>query len=510
MRLVLAFVVLALTGTLAGTVAASTVLDYDAARHLLSRTGFGPTDREIQRLIGLSREQAVALILDQDGRVATTPAPQWVAENAPLRYPPRIDLASDDERKLFRQQQVQETMQLRAWWISEMLATPAPLAERMTLFWHNHFVSGEQKVRFARLMYRQNVSLRRNALGNFGDLLHAMARDPAMLIYLDSVQNRKGTPNENFAREAMELFTLGEGHYSERDVKEAARAFTGWSLDRDSGEFVFRRGIHDFDAKTVLGYTGRFDGDAVLDILLAQPATAEFIVGKLWREFVSPDPDADEVSRIARRFRESRYDIKTALRALLTSDAFFASENRGVLIKSPTELVVGTLRQLDIQPADSLIFARASASMGQNLFAPPNVKGWPGQDTWINASSLLARKQFLDRLLRTDDNLATMRTLATNPDALVVVTPLATAAAASVTAASGDMQASSSAATPPVRRVRFDSSRWFAQFGGDDNERRSRAMRLLLPIAPQVEPPATDAPVSVLRSVMLDAAYQLK
>src|SRR5450432_4935955 len=238
---------------------------------------------------------------------------------------------------MFQKQQVREGLDLRGWWVEEMLATPSPLTERMTLFWHNHFVSSQQKVKLAELMYRQNVTLRANALGNFGVLLHAIGRDPAMVIYLDSAQNRKGTPNENFAREVMELFTLGEGNYTEQDVKEAARAFTGWSLDRTSGQFVFRRFIHDDGVKTVLGRTGNLDGDQVLDILLAQPATAEFVTSKLWREFVSPDPDPREVRRIAQLFRSSNYDIKVALRALLTCDAFWAPENRGTLVKSPVE-----------------------------------------------------------------------------------------------------------------------------------------------------------------------------
>jgi uncharacterized protein (DUF1800 family) len=248
-------------------------------------------------------------------------------------------------------------------------------------------------------MYRQNLTLREYSVGNFG-VLHAIAKDPAMVIYLDSVQNRKGAPNENFAREVMELFTLSAGHYTEQDVKEAARAFTGWSLERETGTFVFRPRLHDDGAKVVLAKSGRFDGDAVLDILLARPETAEFVTTKLWREFVSPDPDKAEIARIARRFRESNYDIKAALRELLTGDSFYAPANRAVLVKSPIELVVGTLRQLDINPGTTLPFAVAAAGMGQNLMSPPNVKGWPGGETWINTTTLLARKQYLDRVTR--------------------------------------------------------------------------------------------------------------
>src|SRR5688572_7636883 len=211
----------------------------------------------------------------------------------------------------------------------------------------------------------------------------------------------------------MELFTLGEGHYGEQDVKEAARAFTGWSIDVDRGEFLFRGPQHDEGVKTVLGRSGNLGGDDVLKILLAHPRTAEHIVEKLWREFVSPTPDGAEVKRIARRFRDSGYDVQVALRTLLTSDAFYAQQNRATLIKSPVELVVGTLRQFRFSTGEMLPFAFTVAQLGQNLFAPPNVKGWPGGDAWINSTTLLARKQLLERLFREDD--ARMMTAAAPP-----------------------------------------------------------------------------------------------
>jgi uncharacterized protein (DUF1800 family) len=255
-------------------------------------------------------------------------------------------------------------------------------------------------------MYGQNVLLRRHALGNFGALLHAIARDPAMVIYLDSASNRKGQPNENFAREVMELFTLGEGRYAERDVKEAARAFTGWSLDRDSGEFVYRRLWHDTGEKTVLGQSGRFDGGAVIDILLARPETAELVAAKLWREFVSPRPDATQVKRWAERLRDARYELKPLMETVLASEAFWALSNRAALIKSPIDLVVGTLNTFEIRPDDFRPAAFAAAALGQNPFSPPNVKGWPGGEAWIDSATLLGRKQFLERLFRGSDGMA--------------------------------------------------------------------------------------------------------
>jgi uncharacterized protein (DUF1800 family) len=515
MRIALILASLALLATLTPPAGASAPLSYDDARHLLNRTGFGATDAEIRRYVGMTREDAARRLLAETRAQAATAAPMWTSAPGPLRYPRGGDKAMEADRKAFQQEQLREGLELRGWWLEEMVTTPTPLTEKMTLFWHNHFVSSQQKVRLAELMYRQNVTLRANALGNFGVLLHAIARDPAMVIYLDSAQNRKGTPNENFAREVMELFTLGEGHYGEQDIKEAARAFTGWSLDRDTGTFVFRRFIHDYGSKTVLGKTGYFDGDEVLDILLARPETAEFVTRKLWREFVSPDPDDAEVKRIAARFRASGYDIKAALYALLTSDAFYAAENRGVLVKSPIDLVAGTLRQFDLRPGQPIPFAVTAAAMGQNLFSPPNVKGWPGGEAWINASTLLARKAFLDRLFRADDPAGRMQP---------VNQPLAIAAVPKQTAAPNGAQDTGmarqlrfmQAMERGLASVQFDGNAWFARLSGpegapeDMRDRAQAATRLLLALAPQTPHEPTDQPLALVRHVVLDAAYQLK
>ncbi len=515
MRALLRFAAIATVASFAASPAGAAtrgVLDYDDARHLVSRTGFGTTQADIERFVGMTPEQAARALLASARTAALTPPPPTLVATASLAYPRQGPGAAEAERKMFRQEQLREGLELRGWWIGEMLATSSPLTERMTLFWHNHFVSSQQKVKLAVLMYRQNVTLRQHALGNFGAMLHAIARDPAMIVYLDSAQNRKGAPNENFARELMELFTLGEGNYAERDVKEAARAFTGWSVDRESGEFRFRRGLHDDGNKTILGRTGNFDGDDVADILLAQPATAEFVIRKLWREFVSPEPNAAEVKRIAARFRESRYDITAALYALLTSDAFYANESRGTLIKSPVDLVVGTLRQLGMRPGETIPFAVAAAGMGQNLFAPPNVRGWPGQRVWINTSSLLARKQFLDRLLRADGGAAGMARTAS-------AEPMGTAAAD--LARSPDATKDTEQARAPramrvvdrgLRGVQFDSTAWLAQWKApvDANARSDAIIRMLFAVPPQALPPPEDEPLALVRALVLDPAYQLE
>jgi uncharacterized protein (DUF1800 family) len=380
-------------------------IGYEGARHLLNRTGFGATDAEVRGYAGLERAAAVDRLISGTRREAFVKPPAF-ADGPYVRFTPLTGMTPEEREREVRRR-LDEGFGLREWWLREMLSTPSPFTERMTLFWHNHFATSLQKVRSAKLMYEQNVLLRREALGNFGALLHGVARDPAMLIYLDNAGSRRQAPNENFAREVMELFSLGEGHYSERDIKEAARAFTGYSLDRDSGTFRWRPMFHDGGEKTVLGQTGRFEGKDVIDILLARPETAEFITTKLWKEFVSPAPDPDEVRRLAKVFRDAHYEVKPLMRAMLLTKSFWAVENRGVLVKSPVELVVGTLHLFQVQPMDLRPAVIACATLGQNPFAPPNVKGWPGGEAWINSSTLLTRKQLVERLLTNDDRMET-------------------------------------------------------------------------------------------------------
>ena len=254
------------------------------ARHFLVRTGFAPTQAQVDAITGQSAQAVVANALVAAKASKTIhPAPDFVAQRPPIPY---AFLKTKEEQQAMRQQQLREGLDLKTWWMQEMIESPAPLVERMTLFWHNHFATSQQKVIRSQAMWNQHQVLRANALGSFATLLHGVAKDPAMLVYLDGANSRREAPNENFAREVMELFTLGEathgGGYSEQDIREAARAFTGWSIERDSFSFRFRPAFHDASAKTVLGQTGNFDGDAVLDVMLAQDAAARFIVGKLW------------------------------------------------------------------------------------------------------------------------------------------------------------------------------------------------------------------------------------
>jgi uncharacterized protein (DUF1800 family) len=285
----------------------------------------------------------------------------------------------------------------------------------------------------------------------------------------------------------MELFSLGEGHYTEQDIKEAARAFTGWSIEPETGEFRYRPFLHDAGEKTVFGRSGALDGDLVLDLLLARPETSRFVAAKLWREFVSPAPaderERAELERAARTFRETGYSISAALRDLLMSDAFWAPANRGTLVKSPADLVVGTLRQFRIDYSDPLPFVLAMRQLGQDLLAPPNVKGWPGGEAWISSKTLLARRQFVERLLRVDENRmlpAQMR----EPDP------------------ARPMQGRMASALVDIR---FSARDWLKPFDGREGAMRS----VLLPLSP-ANAPASAHGIELARALIADPVYQLK
>ncbi len=367
--------------------------DRSAAEHLLRRAGFGGSPEEVEKLAAMGPQQAVAYLVDYQN-IPYDPPPPLIDEI--LRTPPDRrgfrELSPEERRKLFQQRQAAERRsfaEVRLWWIERMVESPRPLEEKMTLFWHGHFTSGFREVRRAVFMYEQNQFLRRRALDNFRELLVGISRDRAMLVYLDGFRNRKKHPNENYARELMELFTLGVGHYSEKDVKEAARAFTGWSFDEHG--FVFRPREHDDGVKRFLGRTGRFDGDDIVDIILQQPACSRFLARKLLTFFVRPDPPRRLVENLAKEIRRNKYELKPVMRTLLASQAFYAPVARGSLVKSPVELVVGTARQLGVKITNLPEANRAMIAMGQELLQPPNVKGWDGGTKWINTATLFTR-----------------------------------------------------------------------------------------------------------------------
>ncbi|MGP0068552.1 MAG: DUF1800 domain-containing protein [Isosphaeraceae bacterium] len=294
---------------------------------------------------------------------------------------------------------------LQAIWLYRMIFTPHPLQERMTLFWHGHFATSIAKVQSPALMQRQNNLLRGQALGDFRGLLRSIGRDPAMLIWLDSTINRKARPNENYAREVMELFSLGRGHYSEKDIQEAARAFTGWFVIRDEFQEVPRQ--HDDGIKLVLGRSGNWSGDDIPAILLEQSACAEWICRKLFRYFISEShsPSESLLAPLARAFRESNYQIKVPVSQILRSRLFFDPIVRRRRVKSPVEFTVGTIRALEIlkPTVEAARAAEACATMGQSLYAPPSVAGWEAGPAWVNSTTMLARANLALRLLSDDD-----------------------------------------------------------------------------------------------------------
>lgn len=287
---------------------------------------------------------------------------------------------------------------LAAWWLYRMRHSPAPLLEKMTLFWHGHFATSAAKVSEVPLMYRQNRLLRQYALGNFEKMVQGIARDPAMLLYLDSATNRKTHPNENFAREVMELFCLGVGNYTEKDIQELARCFTGWEIQY--GEFKFNPYQHDNGSKTVLGRSGNMDGDEGIRAILEQPAAAEFLCTKLVRYFVADDvPISKElIAPLAEKMRESNYVSAPVVETILSSRLFYSTAARGQKIRSPVELGVGFLKSLDAA-ANMQDLARQLREVGQLPLFPPNVKGWNGGREWINSSTLLGRANLLRRLV---------------------------------------------------------------------------------------------------------------
>ncbi len=296
----------------------------------------------------------------------------------------------------------QDSKSLAAWWLLRMVQTPCPLIEKMTLFWHGHFATGAEKVNDARAMLQQNILLRKHALGPFEPLVQQISRDVAMLVYLDSEDNRKTRPNENYARELMELFCLGTGNYTEHDIKEIARCFTGWTVQRK--KFNFNPYQHDNQPKSLLGETGNFDGNDAVQIVLQQDAATRFIARKLIRFFVFEGDDISDklVEPLANELRESGFDIGQTVRTILTSQLFFSETAIGRKIKSPVELAVGFLRFFDASVNMQALSNRLER-LGQLPLYPPNVKGWDGGRAWINASTILERANLIFDIVNRGD-----------------------------------------------------------------------------------------------------------
>jgi uncharacterized protein (DUF1800 family) len=399
---------------------------YGEARHLLWRAGFGGTPAQVQTLVSWGPEKSVDYLLEPD-KVIDEPIAADTFDRNIIRPPTPEEQAAarrarqtQDEETLARLRTMQQTRErddrrqmreIQKWWLKRMIETPRPLEEKMTLFWHGHFATSFRTIENSYHMFKQNMLFRRHAVGNFGELLFSIIRDPAMLAYLDQNDSRKGRPNENLAREIMELFSLGLGNYSEKDIKEGARALTGYTFSDD--EFVYRRNDHDDNPKTILGRSGSLDGDDFVRAILGQRACSRYITRKLYKYFAADIPPLDStdndrtldaptkavISELAGAMLSSRYELKPVLRRLFLSEHFYDPRIMGQQIKSPVQLVVGAVRTLNTPVRDMALLCDACNLMGQDIFFPPSVKGWDGGRAWINTSTYYVRQNIMAFLL---------------------------------------------------------------------------------------------------------------
>jgi len=372
------------------------------AAHLLNRLTWGGTRDEIDRVVSLGARKAVDELLDFPDAPADelsqsdTPDLSNI-EGYPKTFAERRDMfkgKSAEERMLLQQRLAQANQQalrqVAIWWIKRMVKGPYPAHEKLTFFWHGHFTTSAKDERSAWLMWQQNETWRQHAAGSFEKFVRAVSRDPAMLDFLNNQQNRKRHPNENYARELMELFTLGIGNYTEADIREGARAFTGWAHDGEA--FIFRKFDHDDEPKTFMGRRGNFDGDDVISLILQNKSCAPYVASRLWTFYVNDEPDPAIIASLSDVFKNNSFELRPLLRTMFLSKAFYDTRNIGAQIKSPLQLVVGTMRKLGVPVPDYGRLYGAMEQMGQVPLMPPNVKGWPGGRTWINTSTLFVRQ----------------------------------------------------------------------------------------------------------------------
>ena len=380
------------------------------AAHLLNRAGFGGSPGAIREFHALGREKAVTSLVTPAEPLDSFPPLHWttaaqvqadrretMAQREALRAamrelpPEQAEEKNREFRKKVRRENRERTLEAQAWWFRRMLTTRQPLREKMTLFWHDHFASSIQKVKQPLMMVRQNELFRRDAFGSFKDLTQAILLDPAMSLYLDAQNSRKDMPNENFPRELMELFTLGEGHYSEQDIREAARAFTGYQLSRAKGNVAHNKRQWDPSDKTIFGKTGPFTGQDVINLIFTQKQAAHLISKKLWEFFVYENPAAAIVDSLASSLQRQNFQVGLLLREIFLSKEFYSETSIRSQIKAPVPFLIGLLKQLEITDPPADLATTAASQLGQVLFDPPNVAGWDWGKAWINTHTLLTR-----------------------------------------------------------------------------------------------------------------------
>jgi uncharacterized protein (DUF1800 family) len=379
------------------------------AAHLLRRAGFGGSPAGVARLSQGSMHDAVTsvVVFPSTERLPDAPADlpsdrelaARIMQTRSNMMPGATDANVEEMRKQLRMQLREAVISLQLWWLDRMIATPAPLQEKMTLFWHGHFTTAAiQKGVSPAATLNQNALFRSFALGNVRELTQRVAVDPAMLRYLDNIHNEATHPNENFARELMELYTLGIGNYTESDVREAASAWTGLRIRRATGEVYLNARLHDASSKTFLGRRGEFTGTDIVNIIFEQPAAARFFATKLLTFFVYADPEPQLVESVAALLRDHDFELAPVMTALLSSNVFYSPRAYRALVKSPVDFVVGSYQLFNVAAAQPTALD-ALRRMTQVLFYPPNVKGWPGGSSWLNTSTVLARENFANALM---------------------------------------------------------------------------------------------------------------
>jgi len=379
------------------------------AAHLINRAGFGGSPQDIENLRQMGPDRAVSWFVDYEKIPDPTPPPEWAHPDAALiAQREAIRNAADPEtRRMLQQQQNQEEYSqmadLRYWWVRRMALGPRPFQEKMTLFWHGHFATSFEKVRMPYFLWLQNDTFRKYATSKFNQLLTVVSEDPAMLNYLDGARSNKNSPNENFAREVMELFTLGEGHYTEQDIQQAAKAYTGWGLDPDDRlHYQYHPNNHDDGPKTIFGQTGNFTGEDVLNMICNQPQCAQFIAARIWRFFVQDQPPQPVIDTLAADFHSHGMDLKRLMHVIFRSKEFYAPDVIRAQIKSPVQWLIASTRQLQAPlPTEPMTLVMLTM-LGQELFQPPNVKGWDGGIAWITTNSLLDRYNLAAALVEGD------------------------------------------------------------------------------------------------------------
>jgi uncharacterized protein (DUF1800 family) len=373
-------------------------------QHLLWRAGFGPDTVPVEELSSDSNKKLIKAIFKASEKTpayidVADPAVKEIYIGMEEMYWQKRQL-TEEQRKLIRDRSREGIRALNLTWLNQMVHSEQQLREKASLFWHGHFAC-----RTVNIVHQQQLldAIRRNALGNFPDLLREVSKSGAMLNFLNNNQNRKDHPNENFAREVMELFTLGRGNYTEDDIKEAARAFTGWGSNA-SGNFVFRKNQHDTGKKKILGKSGNFDGGDVLNILIEQPQTAQYITRKVYRYFVNESENEEQIKWLSDRFYKNGYNIAALFQDIFTSDWFYDQRNVGAIIKSPVLLIAGIRRAIPMEISNEEVQITLQRLLGQQLFYPPNVAGWPGGKNWIDSSSLMLRLR-IPQMIYAEDTL---------------------------------------------------------------------------------------------------------